>query len=45
MLGVKDPINWRYNKNDDTIIIEIPDDLQTEINRPCEHAYIFKIQM
>lgn len=45
LLGVKDPLNWRQNKVDGTITIEIPDALQREINRPSEHAYTFKIQI
>ncbi|MFN5422078.1 MAG: alpha-L-fucosidase [bacterium] len=44
MLGVNNPLSWRYDKLDGTISIDIPDDLQIESNRPCDHAYVFKIE-
>ena len=43
MLGVKDPLNWR-NDPTEGLVIEIPDYLQDGDNRPCKHAYVFKIE-
>ena len=45
MLGFSEPMKWTYNKKDKSVIIKIPENLQAESNRPCEHAYAFKIKI
>jgi len=43
MLGVDRPLAW-HNDEYEGLIIEIPDTLQAEENRPCRQAYAFKIE-
>lgn len=42
LLGVDEPLNWY--QHDKGLVIEIPPSLQDAQNRPCEHAYVFKIK-
>jgi len=42
MLGTKKPLAWRIADN--SLVIEIPEQLQNEANRPCKQAYAFKIE-
>ena len=41
MLGYDKPLHWQV---DDTLHINIPDQLQEPQNRPCEHAWVFRIE-
>ena len=45
LLGMKKALKWHYNQNEGLTIIEIPDNLQKEINRPCKYSYTFKIKI
>jgi len=45
LLGTKDALNWHYNQNEGLTTIEIPDNLQNELNRPCKYSYTFKIEI
>ncbi len=40
MLGYKQDLQW-HNDPAEGLIIKIPDELQDEKNRPCNHAYVF----
>jgi len=40
MLGVENPLNWRQDSRG--MVIDIPQTIAE--NRPCQHAYVFKIQ-
>jgi alpha-L-fucosidase len=40
MLGVENPLDWRQDGH--ALVIEIPQ--STAENKPCQHAYVFKIQ-
>jgi alpha-L-fucosidase len=42
MLGYNEPLKWIFK--DGVTTITLPAKLQKETNRPCEHAYTFKIQ-
>ena len=42
MLGYAEPLNWSWQNGVTTI--ELPANLQNASNRPCEHAYIFRIR-
>jgi len=42
MLGVKKPLAWRIADN--SLVIEIPEQLQDEANRPCKQAWAFRIE-
>jgi alpha-L-fucosidase len=42
MLGYKTPLKWTPIKDGVTVIL--PDELQAPENRPCEHAWGFKIE-
>jgi alpha-L-fucosidase len=41
MLGHDRPLAWR--RDADALVVEIPEELQNEANRPCKQAYAFKI--
>lgn len=41
MLGVKQPLSWHYTAQ--RLVIEIPE--QVAANKPCKHAYAFKIEV
>ena len=41
MLGVAEPLAWRQNEQG--LTIAIPEALQDEKARPCQHAWAFKI--
>jgi len=43
MLGVPTPLAWRTDSARG-LVIEIPQPLQAERNRPCRQAYVFKIE-
>ncbi|HMQ47867.1 MAG TPA: alpha-L-fucosidase [Saprospiraceae bacterium] len=43
MLGVAQPLAWQYDPVDG-LSIEIPAFLQAEQNRPCQYAWVFKMQ-
>ena len=43
MLGVAAPLSW--NQNDSGLVITIPDALQDENARPCEHAWVVRIPL
>ncbi|GAG21109.1 unnamed protein product, partial [marine sediment metagenome] len=43
MFGVDRPLTWR-NDEHEGLIIEIPEALQAEENRPCRQAYALKIE-
>ena len=43
MLGVEAPLKWRMDEYQG-LVIEIPDTLQAEANRPCKQAYVYKIE-
>ncbi len=45
MLGFEQTLKWSYDIDEGVTIIEIPDILQEESNRPCNHAYTFKIKI
>jgi alpha-L-fucosidase len=40
MLGVENPLDWRQDSGG--MVIEIPQSIA--VNKPCQHAYAFKIQ-
>ena len=44
ILGSKETIKWKYSKNEG-LIIDIPESLQNEANRPCGIAYTFEIEI
>jgi alpha-L-fucosidase len=41
MLGVREPLAWRQDERG--LAIAIPDTLQDERSRPCEHAWVLKV--
>ena len=41
MLGVREPLAWHQDGRG--LAIAIPDNLQDEKSRPCEHAWVLKI--
>ena len=41
MLGVEEDLEWRIDKG--ILIIDIPPDILNE--KPCEHAWVFKIEI
>ena len=43
LLGVEKPLSWR-NDEREGLVIELPNELQTEANRPCKQAYAFRIE-
>jgi alpha-L-fucosidase len=43
LLGVGAPLEWKLDDLDD-LSIELPARLQTATNRPCEQAYVFRIE-
>jgi len=43
MLGYDEPLAWRMEDNKG-LVIELPEHLQDEANRPCRQAWAFKIQ-
>jgi hypothetical protein len=43
MLGAKSSLKWTQIGKD--IQISIPDNLQTESNRPGKYAWVFKVQV
>ena len=43
LLGFKKPLTWRQGQ--EGLTIEIPDSLQDENERPCQHAWSIKIPM
>ncbi|MGD0743737.1 MAG: alpha-L-fucosidase [Verrucomicrobiota bacterium] len=42
MLGVNQDLKW--HKDGDTLVIEMPKDLQDAAARPCKQAYAFKVE-
>lgn len=42
MLGRDEPLDWE--QNDDALSISIPYEMQNPANRPCEHAWVFRIE-
>jgi hypothetical protein len=43
MLGYKKPLKWKQTEQG--VKIDIPDELQSPANRPCEHAWGFRFEM
>ena len=43
MLGYEKPLKWSHKNGVTTIAL--PSELQKEANRPCEHAYTFKLRI
>ncbi|HUT29227.1 MAG TPA: alpha-L-fucosidase [Sedimentisphaerales bacterium] len=43
MLGVDEPLKWRSDP-DRGLVIDVPDNLQTEASRPCKQYYVFRIE-
>ncbi|MEA1875511.1 MAG: alpha-L-fucosidase [Bacteroidota bacterium] len=43
LLGYPGKLDWEYNLKTG-LSIQIPDELQDPENRPCEHAWVFKMQ-
>jgi hypothetical protein len=43
MLGVDEPLVWRMDDKEG-LMIQIPEKLETEANRPCKQAYAFRIE-
>jgi alpha-L-fucosidase len=43
LLGVQEPLAWR-NDRQLGLVVELPEILQAESNRPCRQAFAFKIQ-
>jgi hypothetical protein len=43
MLGTPEPLKWKYDSAQG-LMIAIPEQLQNESVRPCQHAWTFKIQ-
>jgi hypothetical protein len=43
MLGYDRPLSWSYDAQEG-LTISLPEELQEESNRPCRHAYAFKIE-
>lgn len=41
LLGYKQPLTWKQQNKG--ILIRLPDELQNEKNRPCQQAFVFKI--
>lgn len=44
MLGVREPLVWRLNEERE-IVLEPPGVFRDDKNRPCEHAWAFKIEL
>ncbi len=44
LLGYDTPLQWQ-NDSQEGLIIEIPDELQHEENRPCSYAYVFSFEV
>lgn len=42
LLGIPDPLPW-HNAPQSGLVVELPEALQAESNRPCAQAYAFKI--
>jgi alpha-L-fucosidase len=42
ILGDEKPLRWHHTE--DRLVIEIPKRLQNEDSRPCQQAYVFKIE-
>jgi alpha-L-fucosidase len=43
LLGFDEPLNWTIG-SEEGVIIDIPEKLQEKTNRPCQYAWIFKIE-
>jgi hypothetical protein len=43
MLGYDEPLLWQMD-DDKGLVIELPEELQEEANRPCQQAWAFKIR-
>ena len=43
MLGIDQPLEWTQDA-EKGVIIQIPEELQIEENRPCRYAWVFKIE-
>ena len=43
MLGVGQPLAWRYDRSAG-LVIDLPERLQPEANRPCREAWTFRIE-
>jgi alpha-L-fucosidase len=43
MLGLNQPLKWRMEAG--SLVIELPDSLQHESNRPCRQAWAFRIPL
>jgi alpha-L-fucosidase len=43
MLGTPEPLKWKYDAAQG-LAIAIPEQLQSEAARPCQHAWTFKIE-
>ena len=41
MLGIEENLEWRIDNSE--LIIEIPQDISSK--KPCEHAWVFKIEL
>ena len=44
MLGSQAQLQWRADPARGTVI-RLPENLQSAANRPCEHAWILKVQV
>ncbi|MDH5399766.1 MAG: hypothetical protein OEX02_16560, partial [Cyclobacteriaceae bacterium] len=42
LLGYDQPLEWHYTESGTTVIL--PTALQSEENRPCKYAFIFKME-
>ena len=43
MLGVSEPLEWTLGELDD-LVVKLPARLQVAANRPCQQAYVFKLE-
>jgi hypothetical protein len=42
MLGCDKPLEW--TESDSEVTVVLPEELQTASNRPCEHAWVLKVE-
>lgn len=45
LLGKEESLKWFYDQDKGETVIEIPNHLQQESNRPCKYAWIFKVEL
>jgi alpha-L-fucosidase len=43
LLGANEPLEWAMD-NQEKLVVKLPPSLQVPTNRPCEQAYVFKLE-